>query len=172
MGTRQKDLGSNGKSQPRQYRRSTPVGRLRSNAAKVAHHANLVQLRIMSWGEVNDELVAQVMNRMSGIQVLASEADRIMEKMERSGFVPPKKSGALVYQIGQHVMISPKARPKYMEVFKQALRDDPSFLDDLVVDNLLPTGEVVVRRGRQLPFMVPKSHLLPGDLPRGQHGSH
>jgi hypothetical protein len=126
----------------------------------------------MSWGEVNDELVAQVMNRMSGIQVLASEADRIMEKMERSGFVPPKKSGALVYQIGQHVMISPKARPKYMEVFKQALRDDPSFLDDLVVDNLLPTGEVVVRRGRQLPFMVPKSHLLPGDLPRGQHGSH
>ena len=172
MGTRQKDLGSNAKSQPRQYRRSTPVGRLRSNAAKVALHANLVQLRIMSWGEVNDELVAQVMNRMSGIQVLASEADRIMEKMERSGFVPPKKSGALVYQIGQHVMISPKARPKYMEVFKQALRDDPSFLDDLVVDNLLPTGEVVVRRGRQLPFMLPKSHLLPGDLPGVSHGSH
>jgi hypothetical protein len=87
-----------------------------------------------------------------------------MEKLEKSGFVPPKKSGALVYQIGQRVMISPKARPKYREVFKQALRDDPKLLDDLVVDNLLPTGEVVVRRGKQLPFMTPKSHLLPMDL--------
>lgn len=172
MGTRQKDSGSDGKSKPRQYRRSTPVGRLRSNASKMMRHASLVQIRIMSWGQVDDELVAQILNRMSGIQVLASEADKIMERLERSGFVPPKKSGALAYFIGQHVMISPKARPKYMEVFKQALRDDPRFLDDLVVDNLLPTGEVVVRRGRQLPFMLPKSHLLPGDLPGVSHGSH
>ena len=88
-------------SKPRQYRRSTPVGRLRSNAAKVTRHASLVQIRIMSWGEVDDERVAQVLNRMSGIQILVSEADRILEKLERSGFVPPKKSGALVYQIGQ-----------------------------------------------------------------------
>ena len=172
MGTRQRDPGSDGKSKPRQYRRSTPVGRLRSNAAKVTRHASLVQIRIMSWGEVDDERVAQVLNRMSGIQVLVSEADKILEKLERSGFVPPKKSGALVYQIGQHVMISPKARPKYMEVFKQALREDPRLLDDLVVDNLLPTGEVVVRRGWQLPFMLPKSHLLPRDLPEEFLGSH
>jgi hypothetical protein len=109
---------------------------------------------------------------MGGILVLASEADKIMEKLEKSGFVPPKKSGALVYQVGQHVAIAPKARSKYMAVFKQAMKDDPKFLDDLVVDNLLPTGEVVVRRGRQLPFMTPKSHLLPGDLPGASHGSH
>jgi hypothetical protein len=164
--------GSNGKSTPRQYRRSTPVGRLRRNAAKVARHASLVQARIASWGDVEDERVAQVRSRMEGILVLASEADRIMERLEVSGFVPPKKSGALVYQIGQHVMISPKARPKYREVFKQALRDDPRLLDDLVVDNLLPTGEVVVRRGKQLPFMTAKSHLLPGDPPGVSHGSH
>ena len=172
MGASQKDSGSNGKSKPRQYRRSTPVGRLRRNAAKVARHASLAQARIVSWGEVEDERAAQVRSRMGGILVLASEADKIMERMERSGFVPPKKSGALVYQIGQHVMISPKARLKYKAVFKQALKDDPKFLDDLVVDNLLPTGEVVVRRGRQLPFMTPKSHLLPGDLPGASHGSH
>ena len=172
MGTRQRDPSSDGKSKPRQYRRSTPVGRLRSNAAKVTRHASLVQIRIMSWGEVDDERVAQVLNRMSGIQVLVSEADKILEKLERSGFVPPKKSGALVYQIGQPVMISPKARMKYKSVFKQALKADPRLLDELVVDQLLPTGEVVVRRGKQLPFMTPKSHLLPRDLPGASHGSH
>ena len=172
MGTRQRDPSSDGKSKPRQYRRSTPVGRLRRNAAKVIRHASLVQVRMASWGKVDDDRVSQIDSRMGGIRVLASEADRIMERMERSGFVPPKKSGALVYQIGQHVMISPKARPKYMEVFKQALREDPRLLDDLVVDNLLPTGEVVVRRGWQLPFMLPKSHLLPRDLPEESLGSH
>ena len=171
MGASQKDSGSNGKSKPRQYRRSTPVGRLRRNAAKVARHASLVQARIASWGEVEDERAAQVRSRMGGILALASEADKIMERMERSGFVPPKKSGALVYQIGQHVMISPKARLKYKAVFKQALKDDPKFLDDLVVDNLLPTGEVVVRRGRQLPFMAPKSHLLPVVPPSNSHAA-
>ena len=172
MVTRQKDSGSNGKSKPRQYRRSTPVGRLRRNVAKVRRHASLVQIRIMSWGEVDDERVAQVLNRMSSIQVLVSEADKILERLERTGFVPPKKSGALVYQVGQHVTIASKARPKYREVFKQALKDDPRFLDDLVVDNLLPTGEVVVRRGRQLPFMASKSHLLPVDPVGSSHDSH
>jgi len=160
MGTRQRDPGSNGKHKLRQYRRSTPVGRLRRNTAKVARHASLVQVRIESWGEVADERVAQVNSRMGGILVLASEADKILGRIERSGFVPPKKSGALVYQIGQRVMISPKARSKYRVVFKRALKEDPKFLDDLVVDTLLPTGEVVVRRGKQLPFMTPKSHLL------------
>jgi hypothetical protein len=156
--------GPNGKHEPRQYRRSTPVGRLRRNAAKVSRHASLVIARIASWGEVDDDRVPQIVSRMGGIQVLVSEADKIMEKMEKSGFVPPKKSGALVYQIGQHVTIAPKYRSKYRAVFKQALKDDPKFLNDLVVDNLLPTGEVVVRRGRQLPFMTPKSHLLPRDF--------
>lgn len=164
--------GSNGTHKLRQYRRSTPVGRLRRNALKVSRHASLIQDRIASWGEVDDERVLQVRSRMGGILVLASEADKIMEKLEKSGFVPPKKSGALVYQVGQHVAIAPKARSKYRVVFKQAMKDDPKFLDDLVVDNLLPTGEVVVRRGRQLPFMTPKSHLLPGDLPGASHGSH
>ena len=172
MGTRQKDSGSNGKSKPRQYRRSTPVGRLRRNAAKVIRHASLVQARMASWGEMDDDRVSQIDSRMGGIRVLAAEADRIMVRMEGSGFVPPKKSGALVYQIGQPVMISPKARMKYKSVFKQALKADPRLLDELVVDQLLPTGEVVVRRGKQLPFMTPKSHLLPRDLPGASHGSH
>ena len=166
-------MKANGKDlKPRQYRRSTPVGRLRRNASKAARHASLVQARMASWGEVDDDRVVKVRSNMGAIMMLASESDRIMERMEKSGFVPPKKSGALVYQIGQHVMISPKARLKYKAVFKQALKDDPKFLDDLVVDNLLPTGEVVVRRGKQLPFMTPTSHLLPGDLPGALHGSH
>ena len=172
MVPRKKDSGSNGKSKPRQYRRSTPVGRLRRNVAKVTRHASLVQARMDAWGEVDDERVSQIDARMGGIRVLAAEADRIMERMEKSGFVPPKKSGALVYQIGQPVMISPKAKAKYRTVFKQALKADPRMLDELVVDQLLPTGEVVVRRGKQLPFMTPKSHLLPRDQPGASHASH
>ena len=165
MGSRQKDSGSSGKSKLRRYRRSTPVGRLRRNAVKVDRHASLVQARIASWGKVEDERAAEVSRRMGAILVLVSEADKIMERMELSGFVPPKKSGALVFQIGEPVMISPKAKAKYQEVFKDALKSDTNLLDELVVDNLLPTGEVVVRRGKRLPFMVPKSHLLPRDLP-------
>ena len=172
MGPRKKASGPDGTPKQRQYRRSTPVGRLRRNVAKVVRHASLVQARLISWGGMDDDRVSQIDARMGGIRVLAAEADRIMVRMERSGFVPPKKSGALVYQIGQPVMISPKARMKYKSVFKQALKADPRLLDELVVDQLLPTGEVVVRRGKQLPFMTPKSHLLPRDLPGASHGSH
>lgn len=164
--------GANGKSKPRQYRRSTPVGRLRRNAAKVARHAALVQARLLSWGSVDDDRVSQIDSRMGGIRVLVSEADKIMEKMERSGFEPPKKSGALVYQIGQHVTISPKSRTKYRLIFRQALKADPRMLDNLVVTDLLPTGGVVVQGGRQLPFMAPKSHLLPKDAPASPHAWH
>jgi hypothetical protein len=108
---------------------------------------------------------------MGCILAMVEEADKIMVKLEKSGFAPPKKSGVLSYQIGQHVMIAPKSRLKYKVVFKQALKDDPKFLDDLVVADFLTTGEVVVRRGMHLPFMTPKSHLLPGDHSR-TNGSH
>ena len=158
-------------TKPRKYSRSTPVGRLRRNVAKSARNASLVIARIASWGKVDDDQVSQVVGRMGGIQVLACEADKLLERLEGEGFVPPKKSGALVYQIGQHVRISPESRSKYKVAFKQVLRDDPKFLDDLVVDNILPTGEVVVRRGRQSPFMAPKSHLLPVDLSGDSNGS-
>ena len=148
------------------------MGRLRRNAAKVVRHASLVQARMASWGDVKDERILQIDARMGGIKVLAAETDKIMESMERSRFVPPKKSSSMVYLVGQRVMISSKSRSKYRKVFKRALRDDPRFLHDLVVDNLLPTGEVVVRRGRHLPFMVPKGHLQPIDPTGASHGSH
>ena len=143
----------------RQYRRSTPVGRLRRNIVKVVRHASLVQDRIASWGEMGDGRVDKVGSKLSVILVLASEADKILEKMEGEGFVPPKKSSALVYEVGQQVMIAPKARDRYLSAFRQALNADPKLLDELVVDSLLPTGEVAVRHGKHLPFITPKSHL-------------
>ena len=145
----------------RQYRRSTPIGRLRRNAAKIARHAALIQVRIISWGEVVDDRVAEVLAKVGQILKLFSFMDTILEGLEESGFAPPVKSGTMSYQAGQHVMIAPKARLKYETVFKTALQRDPCFLEDLVVSDVLPSGEVVIRRGHQLPFMVPKSHLLP-----------
>jgi hypothetical protein len=151
-------------TKPRQYRRSTPVGRLRSNIAKVVRHASLVQDRIASWGETGDGRLDRVVSKLEVIQVLASEADSILEKMEGTGFAPPKKSSALVYEVGQPVMISPKARARYLSAFKRSLRAYPRLLDELDVDSITPEGEVWVRHGRHLPFMTPKSHLVPRRL--------
>jgi len=145
----------------RQYRRSTPVGRLRRNAAKIARHASLIQIRLISWGMVKDDRVAEILDTVSRILDLFSKVDRILEGLEESGFVPPPKSGSVSYEVGQHVMIAPKFRPKYEAVFGQILLKDPELLEDLTVSDLLPSGEVVVRRRSRSPFMVPKSHLLP-----------
>lgn len=149
---------------PRQYRRSTPVGRLRRNAAKIARHASLIQIRLIMWGMVADDRVAEILNKVSRILSLFTEVDGILEGLEKSGFVPPLKSGSTTYMVGQHVMIAPKARPKYAAVFAKILPQDPFLLDDLTVSDLLPSGEVVVQRKSKLPFMVPKSHLLPVKL--------
>lgn len=146
---------------PQQYRRSTPVGRLRRNAAKIARHASLIQIRLISWGIVADDRVAEILDKVSRILLLFTEADGILEGLEKSGFAPPPKSGSASYVVGQHVMIAPKARPKYEAVFAKILPKDPFLLEDLTVSDLLPSGEVVVQRRSWLPFMVPKSHLLP-----------
>lgn len=150
-----------GNSKPRRYRRSTPVGRLRRNAVKIARHASLIQIRLISWGMVRDNRVAEILDKVSRILELFADTDRILAKLEKSGFTPPSKSSSISYVVGQRVMIAPKARLKYKTVFKQFLQRDPMFLEDLVVSDLLPSGEVVVRRRNQLPFMLPKSHLLP-----------
>ena len=154
-------LARKGLPKPRHYRRSTPVGRLRRNAAKIARHASLIQIRLISWGTVQDNRVAEILDKVSRILGLFADTDKILAKLEKSGFAPPPKSSSVSYTVGQRVMIAPKVRLKYQTVFKQFLQRDPMFLEDLVVSDLLPSGEVVVRRRNQLPFMLPKSHLLP-----------
>lgn len=162
----------------RQYRRSTPVGRLRSNAEKLKRHAALIGNRVRSWGRIDESCavhvegshnadfhVSKIVEIVDLILSTVGILDGLLLRLEQSGFVPPKPSSALVYTIGQHVAIAPRFMEKYRSIFESVLKSDPGLLDDLIVDGLPPSGEIVVRRGRRTPFMAPKSHLVAIDPP-------
>jgi hypothetical protein len=151
----------------RPYRRSTPVGRLRSNAMKLLRHARLIGNRVGAWMRIestgsadDDRQISKIVENVESIQTMIAILDGLLLRLELSGFVPPKPSSALVYTIGQHVAIAPRFMSKYRSIFESVLRSDPGLLDDLVVEGLPPSGEIVVRRGRRTPFMAPKSHLV------------
>jgi hypothetical protein len=151
----------------RPYRKSTPIGRLRRNADKVAQQASLLRSRVSSWGSSDDRVVA--VERLAGVVVAkAGELDGILGDIEASGVAPPEKSRTVTWVAGQRVAVGRKFRAKYEVAYQGVMRLDPNFLDDLVVENVLPSGEVVVRRGGRTPFMVPKTHLVEaGEVPGG-----
>ena len=65
-------------------------------------------------------------------------------------------------EAGQHVAIAPASRERYALVFGKALQKDPSLMDDLIIEAILPSGGISVRRGRGTPCLIPaKSHLVP-----------
>jgi 3-methyladenine DNA glycosylase Tag len=63
---------------------------------------------------------------------------------------------------GQQVSINPKlkSRAKYEAAFADYIQSDPSFLDDLTVEKVLPDGDIVVRHRSKTPFVVRKTHLV------------
>jgi len=152
--------------QKRSYRRSTPIGRLRRNADKIVRHALLAQSRLKSWqnGIANPhmqmawKILEEIINK-------AFCLDSIMDELEDSGWKPPKKPGSPHFEVGQHVAIAPKSRPRYAQVFGAALKVDPDLMDDLVIESILPSGWISVRRGHSLPCLIPaKSHLVPAKV--------
>jgi hypothetical protein len=147
------------KRSKRPYRRSTPIGRLRRNADKVSQHASLLRSRVSSWGS-SDERVVSVERMASLVVAKSTEIDVLLADLENTGFVPPEKQRSVKWEVGQRVAVSLKFRPKYEAAFPEDLRRDPGYLDELVVENSLPTGEVVVRRRGRSPFLVPKTHLV------------
>ena len=145
---------------PRRYKHSTPVGRLRRNASKIAWHTSLVQTRLRSWNGTSDKRVVAARIIADEIMTIAARLDDTMKALEQTNFTPPRRSSALRYSVGQHVAISPKYKHKYGLVFAQALKIDQQLLNDLVISNILPSGEVVVQKGQRSPFVVAKSHLV------------
>ena len=143
----------------RPYRKSTPVGRLRRNADKVCQHASLLRSRAASWG-AGDERVAAVERLAGSVVAKAREIDGHLASLEESGFTPPEKQRSVNWEVGQMVAVSPKFRAKYEAAFPDELKRDPGYLDELVVENVPPSGEVVVRRRGRRPFLVPKTHLV------------
>lgn len=143
------------------YKRSTPVGRLRRNAKKIARHAELVLSRLNSWGNGNTDkrvvLSCLIVNEILGA---ASRLDKTMGSLEKAGFVPPKRFSSLQFKVGLHVAIGPKYLDKYRQVFASVLKDDRSWLKDLTVVAVLASGEIVIQRGKSTPFPVAKSHLV------------
>lgn len=143
----------------REYRKNTPIGRLRRNVEQMRHHAGLLLARITSWGSDEGRL-AELEKRASTVVTMSGEMDEILVKLDRDGFVPPEKSRMVKWEIGQRVAIAQKFRSKYEAAFKEILKTDDGFLDDLRVDSELPTGEISVRRRGRSPFIVPKTHLV------------
>ena len=143
------------------YKRSTPVTRVRRNVEKVGRHARLVTERLETWRSSGEDRVLASIGICQDIEHKTKLLDGCVAKLEAAGFVPPRKSAAVCLEEGQHVRVVDKHRPKYLEAFAIVLREDPDFLDDLVVATLLPTGEVSVQRGKRTPFIVRKTHLAP-----------
>lgn len=144
---------------PRRYRRSTPVGRLRRNAQKILRHAGFVTGRVASWGTDVPELVL-VADRAKLVSEMASDMDRSLGALEAEGYEPPPRPSSPEYEAGDRVCVASKHLDRYREALAGLLREDPDMLEDLSVDRVLLTGELVLRRGKKVVLpMVPKSHV-------------
>jgi len=147
------------KRSKRPYRKSSPIGRLRRNVDKVAQHAALLRSRVSSWASSDERVVA--VERLAGaVASKAAEADGLLADLEESGFVPPEKARVVTWQVGQRVAVGRKFRAEYEAAFQADLGRDPGYLDDLVVESVLPSGKTAVRRKGRGPFLVPKTHLV------------
>lgn len=147
------------KVKKRRYRRSTPVGRLKSNAEKLVRHASLMRARLTSWG-ASEPTLDLVSSKLSLVEDSAAVMRHALSSLERSGWEPPTKSSGVEYVPGDRVAIAESHRSEYEEAYADQLRDDPDMLDELVVSKVLDSGKVVVQRGKKTPFAVAKSHLV------------
>jgi hypothetical protein len=147
------------------YRRSTPVGRLRRNVAKISDFTRIVLNRLRSWTVPDkssaQKIVGKSVKLAEAIALACSGLDEQAVALERSGFAPPKKPTDYQPAVGDRVKIQDACRPKYAMLFEEQLKSEPRLFDDLLVTKVLPTGEVLVRRGRRAPFVARKTHLSP-----------
>ncbi len=142
------------------YRRSTPVIRLHNNVRKMQRLADLIaeRLGVFNAGD-GDEVVKKCLTTATSVGHLVRVLDEQVEGLERSGFVPPPRPTSYQPQLGHHVRVLPKNKPRY-EPTVTSLGMGVSVLDDLVVCSTLPGG-IGVQHGQKTPFVVRKSHLAP-----------
>lgn len=146
----------------RSYKRSTPIGRLRRNVEKIVMHAVLSQARLKSWQNgVPDPRMTSAWKILQRMIYKAGQVDAILESLEESGWQSSKKTSIIHFEVGQHVAIAPGSRQKYELVFGKSLKKDPGLMDDLIVETVLPSGGISVRRKHGTPCLIPaKSHLI------------
>ena len=144
----------------RRYRRSTPLGRLCRNVEKIARHASLLKARLLSWGVAGESKLSLLVFVADEVSAKARDMSDILAELEAEGFTPPERPRSVEYLPGQKFQVAPKFRSEYEEAFKSVIAKDPGFLDELTSEAVLESGKVVVRRGKNSPFVVPKTHLL------------
>lgn len=141
------------------YRKSTPVIRLQRNVEKISRLAALCRDRLEVWRQSDDTdvegAVGSVDEVVAGVRRLAEHVERLVV----AKFVPPRRMMAWKPAKGDRVKVAADYRQKYEEAYALVLKTDPQMLDDLSVVDHLPSGEVLVQRGRRTPFLVRKSHL-------------
>jgi len=153
-------MAQTGRPKKVQYKRSTPVIRLQRNVAKLERNAELVLNRLSTWLSDGDTALTKAVAHTTEIIQVIIKLKNDVAVLEMDGFVPPKRSAAVVFVEGQSVAVAPKHRQKYVQAFERVLKEDPDFLDGLVVVKVIESGEITVRRGQRTPFIVRKSHLV------------
>lgn len=137
------------------------MGRVRNNLVKAGRILAFTLSRLESWADYDS-----VSKRPSGrlrealaatidAVVRAGDAEDFLKAMVKAGFVPPKKSLVVAFAVGDRVKIEPKYLAKYRAVYPI------SALRKLVVEKILPTGEIVVGSGDDVSFLITKSRLKP-----------
>ena len=143
----------------RRYKRSTPPIRLHRHVEKMVMHSAIVAGRLEAWRLSADPRVEAALKDAHDAWAASQALEGQVLSLVDTEFVPPLRAASWVPEPGQHVCIMDRYRGRYAEMFEKVLGSDPGMLDDLVVEKVLPTGEVMVQRGRRTPFVARKSHL-------------
>jgi hypothetical protein len=144
------------------YRRSTPVLRLHKNVDKVYKISSLVRDRLSSWTRTSapDPRVVRCLELVASSLETVQQISRGVRELDLSGYVPPARPKPTDYEVGEHVRVVKDHRAKYELTYKVQLANNSKLLDELVVHQKLPTGELVVRHTpRSQPIIVRKSHV-------------
>jgi hypothetical protein len=107
--------------------------------------------RLSAWKD--DAAIAEIAARATSVAETSESIAREVLQLQASGWVPPKKSLAVTFHVGDQVKITVKYRKKYLQLYSAHM------LDHLTVTRLLPTGEIAVSGGRLSPFLLAKSHI-------------
>jgi len=151
------------RTKKRHYERSTPVTRLRRNVEKILRHAALSAERLGVWAETDQEnfQIRRALDLLGEVTELARKVDELVVDLEELNYVPVRKSAVWQPADGELVRVVGPYRPKFEAIYAEVLKTDPAMLDELVVQSTLPSGDIVVRRGKRTPFSVRKSHIQP-----------
>lgn len=162
--------GAEKRRRRRRYARSTPVGRLQRGIERALKTLKLAEGRLVSWAEGGQDgsRVRGILDEVLRGRVSLEKAAADAAKLAGSGWVPPRRSSAVKFVVGEAVVVAPKYKDKYLPVYGDKV------LTDLRVTKVLLSGKIAVQhgRGKMQPIIMPKSHLRRAPGPNGTRPAH